>query len=265
MNTIKEKPYRALEMEVEKYLKINKINYKTSVQVIGKFKPDFLLYNNIMLEIKWIDDLGNKQKDPTYVRNMLSQATFRNQLLQKIYPKDNWRNILIIKRASGRYSATNVIYGNIIFDLFLPFEHMNKLNGFLERKYSKEEIFFEILDDMFNKYWIKERSTFPSTLYHFLSLLTVGKYETVSDFIENEGYKLSNKLDLYSSLGVLEKINIIKKIKCGRRTKIELIEPRWRYIVYLVIMGEGTFKSTNIDDARKIWNSIITYFSKYQM
>ncbi len=249
-----------VESEVEKYLIKNKIGFKKDIQVIAKFKPDFLLDNNIMLEVKWIDDSTSRQEDPPHERNMLTQATFRNQLLQKIYPEKNFKNIVIIKRKSGRYSPTNTLYGNIVFDLFLPYEYLDNLKFYLEGQ-SKEEIFFRILDDLFEKHWKKKRSTFPSVMYHFLTCVEKNKYSTASEFVKNERYTLSNQLQISNYLRPLELLGIIKKEKSGRDVNISILNKKWRYFTYLVILSGGTFTTIDLNSAKDMWNRIVKQFN----
>jgi hypothetical protein len=249
-----------LENKVEEFLKENDIKYQKNVQVIGKFKPDFLLKNNIMLEVKFVDDSKSKQIDPPHERNMLSHATFRNQLIQRIYPEKNFKNIMIIKRKSGRYSPTNTLFGNMIFDLFLPFEYLDYLKGFLAGE-QKEEIFFKILDELFNKNWKKERSTFPSVVYHFMLCLENNKYIKVSEFIKSEKYKLSNQLQIYNYLRPLELLKIIKREKLGRDSSVFITNPKWRYFVYLVVLSKGQFTTIDLDYAKDLWDRIEKEFN----
>jgi len=252
-----------LEDLVEAYLMKNNIRFKREEQLISKLRPDFLLDNNVILECKFIDDSTSLQSDPSWERSIISQASFLPQILNKVYYDKNFKQITIVKRKSGRYSPSSVLYGNLLFELYLPFEYIEYLNEYLKKTKSKEEIFFLILDTLFNKFWKKTRTggSFPTVAYHFL--LDVEKYGCVSvtNFIKRKDYKASNQFSIYRYLTNLELLGIISKIKHGRSVDIKLNTNKWRYFVYLDMLSKGDFTQINREYARDLWNRIIKIFN----
>jgi hypothetical protein len=249
-----------LENLVEDYLKRNKIEYKREEQLISKFRPDFLLNPNIILECKFIDD--SRQKDPSWERNAMAQASLISQLLSEVYPDKNFKHILVLSRKSGSCSPSNLLYGNIIFDLFIPFEYLGYLTNYINKTMLKEEIFFNILDDAFIKFWKKSRAgQFPTNIYHFLLCVENGSYNNVTDFIKNEGYGPSAQISIYNYLRVLNTLNIITEYKNGRYKHISLANKKWRYFVYLDTFSKGQFTRINVDYAKDLWSRISRLFN----
>jgi len=248
---------------VESYLIKNNIRFKREEQLISKLRPDFLLENNIILECKYIDDSTSTQSDPTSERTVIFGASFTQQILDKFYYDKNFKTIVIAKRKSGRYSPSSIIYGNIIFELLLPFEYINYLDCYLRKTKSKEEIFFLILDDLFNKFWKKTRTagSFPTIAYHLL--LDIEKYGcvNVTNFIKRKDYTASSQNAMYRYLTILELLGIISKTKHGCYVDVKLNTNRWRYFVYLDMLSKGSFRKINQKYAQDLWNRIIKAFN----
>lgn len=257
------KESKHFEDVVESYLIKNNIRFKREEQLISKLRPDFLLENNIILECKYIDDSTSTQSDPTSERSVIFGASFTPQILNKFYYDKNFKAITIVKRKSGRYSPSSIIYGNIIFELLLPFEYIDYLNCYLRKTMSKEEIFFLILDDLFNKFWKKTRTggSFPTVAYHLLFDIERYGHVNVANFIKRKDYTASNQFAMYRYLTNLELLGIISKIKHGRYVDIKLNTNKWRYFVYLDMLSKGDFAEINRVYARDLWNRIIKAFN----
>jgi len=250
---------KRLEDLVETYLTKNNIKFKREEQLISKFRPDFLLEDNTMIECKFLG--SSSENYPTSEIRLLSQPILISQLLSKVFYDKNFKQIVILKRETGCCSPSNLLYGNIIFDMFLPFEYLEYLNDYLNQRKSKEDIFFSILDDLFNKFWKKSKSgQFPTNIYHFLLCVENGTYNNVTDFIKNEPYTASNQTFLYTYLRILESLSVVSINKVRRSNYISLQNKKWRYIVYLDTFSKGSFRSINLEYAKDMWSRIVKIF-----
>ena len=245
------------KQEIEQYFIQNNIQYQKNPIIIGRFNPDFVIKDNITVEVKYIENEKNAL-DPSTERVNIYNAIIRNALLNKIYP-GKYKNVLIIKRKFESASSANFLHNNLLFDLFIPSHHLEFFKKYIDGA-NREMIFFALLDTLYEEDWSKRDTHFPAVIYGFLKSIDEKKIKTVTQYVKISKYGVSAQVYLSSVMSILQKLNIIKKEKEGRNVIITIMNKKWRHFVYLNLLCQGKFDSIPVENLLDIFNKICKLF-----